>query len=224
MPKTSVKKLASRQGLRDGGKAHPRLSRASGVSSVEPPPSNAETLARLSDRIQRARQQRGLSLEELAASSDVSASFLSQLERGVGNPSFVTLTKIARALAVPIGYLFGEKPDASNGIIRRNNRKRLIPPNVDLVYELVTPDLNRLFEVVLIEIAPGTAEPDSPFVHEGEECILVLEGTLEFHYDEDIHLLDPGDSITFAGLLPHWANNPGKNVTKLLVVISPPAF
>ena len=187
-------------------------------------PDNAESLSRLSERVQRLRQQRGLSLEELAAASDVSASFLSQLERGIGNPSFLTLTKIARALSTPIGYLFGEEPSAANGIVRRHKRKRLIPPNVDLVYELITPDLNRPFEVVSIEIAPGMAEPDSPFLHSGEECVLVLEGEVAFHLGDEMYRLGQGDSITFPGHVPHWANNPGKKNASLIVVIAPPAF
>jgi transcriptional regulator with XRE-family HTH domain len=213
-------------------RSHPRRrsSRSQGSPAplagpaVEPQANNAQSLTRLSERVQRLRQQRDLSLEELAAASDVSASFLSQLERGLGNPSFLTLTKIARALSIPIGYLFGEEPSAANGIVRRNKRKRLIPPNGDLVYELITPDLNRPFEVVSIEIAPGQAEPDSPFLHSGEECLLVLEGEIAFHLGEELHHLGPGDSITFPGHLPHWANNPGKKNASLIVVIAPPAF
>src|SRR5687768_5469568 len=102
---------------RDPSRRLPTAIEATSLPS-EPQASNAETLATLSQRVQRLRQQRGLSLEDLAGAADVSASFLSQLERGVGNPSFLTLTKIARALAVPIGYLFGEQPGASNGIVR----------------------------------------------------------------------------------------------------------
>jgi transcriptional regulator with XRE-family HTH domain len=185
---------------------------------------NSQILSQLSERIHRIRQQRGLSLEELAASSEVSASFLSQLERGLGNPSFVTLTKIARALSVPIGSFFGEEPGVTNGLVRNNRRKRLIPSNADLVYELITPDLNRLFEVVSIEIPPNEGEPDSPFQHDGEECVLALEGTLEFHLGGETYTLEPGDSITFPGGLPHWGYNPGSFTTKLIIVISPPAF
>jgi transcriptional regulator with XRE-family HTH domain len=185
---------------------------------------NLQILSELSERIHRLRQQRGLSLEELAGSSEVSASFLSQLERGLGNPSFVTLTKIARALSVPIGSLFGEEAGTTNGLVRHDRRKRLIPANANLVYELITPDLNRLFEVASIEIPSKEGEPDPPFQHEGEECVLVLEGVLEFHLGSETHTLEPGDSITFPGGLPHWGYNPGPVTAKLIIVISPPAF
>ncbi len=192
--------------------------------AVEAPADPHATLSRLSQRIQRLRQQRGLSLEELAGISDVSASFLSQLERGVGNPSFLTLTKVAKALGIPVGDLFGERRDTADGVVRRNKRKRLQPANADLVYELITPDLSRSFEVVSIEIAPNTAEPDSPFQHEGEECVLVLEGELLYFVSDVSYTLHPGDSITFPGSLPHWGKNAGRRPVKLIVVISPPAF
>jgi transcriptional regulator with XRE-family HTH domain len=185
---------------------------------------HSETLAKLSQSIQRFRKQKGLKLEDLAAISDISASSLSQLERGIGNPSFFTLTKIAQALSIPLTYLFGEENGIRSGIVRADNRKRLIPPNSDLVYELITPDLNRSFEVVLIEIDPGTPEPDSPFNHEGEECILVLEGELSFHLGNEVHKLSAGDSITFSSHVPHWSENISRKTTQLIVIISPPAF
>jgi transcriptional regulator with XRE-family HTH domain len=184
----------------------------------------AHILATLSGRIHQLRQERGLSLEELAASSDVSIGFLSQLERGIANPSFKTLTKIAKALSVPLSSIFGQASNTADGIVRRDQRKRLMPANADLVYELITPDLNRAFEVVSIEIRPDTAEPDSPFLHEGEECLLVLDGILEFHLGNETHTLEQGDSITFPGTIPHWGMNTGSSPTKLIIIISPPAF
>ena len=197
-------------------------------SSSGAPPVRAgevsDTLGKLCDRILRLRQQRGLSLEELARRSGISASSLSQLERGLGNPSFITLTKLAAALHIPIGTLFGEEPEAANGIVRRDKRKRLMPANQDLVYQLVTPDLNRALEVVLIDLPAGTTEVDSPFQHEGEECVLVLEGQMRFHLGNEEHTLGNGDSITFSGRFPHWASNPGPGNTRLIVIITPPAF
>ena len=183
-----------------------------------------QTLLKLSQSIQQFRKLKGYNLEELAAISDVSFSCLSQLERGIGNPSFFTLTKIAQALSIPLTNLFGEENGIRSGIVRADKRKRLIPQNSDLVYELITPDLNRSFEIVQIEIDPGTSEPDSPFQHEGEECVLVLEGELSFHLGNKVHELSAGDSITFSSHVPHWAENIGHKSTQLIVIIAPPAF
>jgi len=192
--------------------------------SIRQQTEHSETLARLSQSIQSYRKQKNLKLEDLAAISDISISSLSQLERGLGNPSFLTLTKIAKALSIPLTYLFGEEDEIRSGIVRGNKRKRLIPPNSNLIYELITPDLNRSFEVAWIEIDPGTSEPDSPFRHEGEECVLVLEGEMSFHLGNEVYELGSGDSITFSSHLPHWGENLSREKTQLIVVIAPPAF
>jgi transcriptional regulator with XRE-family HTH domain len=60
-----------------------------------------------------ARQQKQLSLRELAARAEVSPSLLSQIENGKANPSVMTLHNVATALEVPITFFF---PDpAKNG-------------------------------------------------------------------------------------------------------------
>jgi len=184
----------------------------------------SEILESLSQQVRRLRLERNLSLEDLSSISGVSTSFLSQLERGVANPSLISLTKIAGALSIPVGILFGEEGGSNSGIVRREKRKRLIPPNADLVYELVTPDLHRSFEVVWLEMAPGTNEQETPFQHEGEECLLVLEGQLKVTIGRDVYELESGDSITFPGDIPHWAENPGRTKSTIIFVVAPPAF
>lgn len=52
----------------------------------------------LADKIKAARLQAGLSQEALALASDVDRTYVSQLERGVANPSLLILVRLARAL------------------------------------------------------------------------------------------------------------------------------
>ena len=49
----------------------------------------------VSENIKRIRQEKNLSLGDLAKLSDVSKSMLAQIERGEGNPTLSTLWKIA---------------------------------------------------------------------------------------------------------------------------------
>ena len=63
-----------------------------------------------------------LSLRELAALSDLSNAYLSQLERGLHQPSIRVLTQLARALSVPpetflrqAGMLDDAPPEADEG-------------------------------------------------------------------------------------------------------------
>lgn len=65
------------------------------------------TLCRhLADKIKAARLQAGLSQEALALAAEVDRTYVSQLERGVANPSLLILVRLARALGRKIDLAF----------------------------------------------------------------------------------------------------------------------
>jgi mannose-6-phosphate isomerase-like protein (cupin superfamily) len=78
--------------------------------------------------------------------------------------------------------------------------------------------------MVWVESAPGSSTEDSPFVHEGEECGLLLQGTLEVHIGDKLFVLHAGDSITFDSTIPHWYFNPGPERVLSVWAITPPSF
>ncbi|MCG3211936.1 MAG: hypothetical protein FOGNACKC_05582 [Anaerolineae bacterium] len=63
----------------------------------------------LSEKLRTARLKQNLSLRELAAKAEVSASLLSQIENGKANPSVRSLYSIADALSLPVDYFFPTK-------------------------------------------------------------------------------------------------------------------
>lgn len=186
-------------------------------------PRSAE-LSSLGSKLEQFRREKELTLEMLAELSGVSASLLSQLERGIGNPSFITLSKIAYGLGVPISTFFQGLDAPSNAVVRKEHRKKLVLEDRNLVYELLTPDLNRRLEFVWSEFEPGICTEQRPFVHEGEEAGVVLQGTLEVHLGESAYILEPGDSISFRSDIPHWYRNPGEEKVIAVWVITPPSW
>ncbi len=187
-------------------------------------------LISLGANLQRLRTEKGLKLEELARSSEVSIGVLSQIERGLGNPSFRTLFKIAQGLGAPIGYFFSGI-DRSGKVVRKRERKRLVLPinesgssNGELVYELLSPDLTGSLELLWIEYGSGVTTEDIPFTHQGEECGVILQGRLEVHIAEDTFTLEAGDSIYLNSTVPHWFFNPGPETTVMVWAITPPSF
>ncbi len=169
-----------------------------------------------------------LTIEELAEKAGVSTGLVSQLERGIGNPSFNTMAKLAYALGVPIGTFFtGTAP--ADPVVRKANRKKLTYSALGNdgpapVYELLTPDLQRKLEVIWVELPPGQSNEDAPFVHDTEECGILLSGTLEVHLGQQVHVLEAGDSIAFHGLVPHWYRNPGDVPAVSIWIVTPPSF
>lgn len=171
----------------------------------------------------------GMTLEELAQKAGSSVGLLSQLERGIGNPGFNTLAGLAYALNVPIGTFF-EGPAPKDPVVRRERRKRLLHADIwgkdgdAPVYELLTPDLQRKLEVIRVVLPPGQSNAVQPFVHDTEECGVLLDGTLEVHLGDETYTLRAGDSIAFHGLVPHWYRNPGAKPAVSIWIITPPSF
>lgn len=79
--------------------------------------------ALLASNLRRLRKERGISQEDLAGAAPVDRTYLSQIERGLGNASVDKLEMMATALQVPIAELFRE-PHAPSKKTTRKLEKR----------------------------------------------------------------------------------------------------
>lgn len=183
------------------------------------------TVQAVGNEIKRLRKLRGRTLEQLASQAGVSAGLLSQVERGQGNPSFNTLVQVAHALGIPVARLMaGEQ--LSSPVVRRSERRRLnLGGNDSLVLaELLTARLDSALEAIRIVAEPGYSSEDTPFVHDGEEFGIVLEGTHAVNVGGVHYVLHAGDSISYNSTIPHWYENPGDVTSVSLWVVTPPSF
>ena len=181
-------------------------------------------LEELGMAIQAGREKRGLTQAALARRSRVSNGMLSQIERGKANPSFATMNKIAIALGMPLSHFLDGSGPKLDPVVRSRQQRRLVFPESGLTYQLLTPDVNRQLELLLIEVPPGTTTKARVFSHEGEEAGVLLQGTLEVHIGGAEHRLEKGDSIAFPSHVPHWYRNPGRHRAVAVWAITPPSF
>jgi transcriptional regulator with XRE-family HTH domain len=170
-----------------------------------PPDSNRRTAQEsitdsLGVRMRSRRKALGLSLRSLAARTGVSASFLSQVERGIVSPSIQTLVAVSRALEVPIYHFLLESPDP---VVRHDQRRGLIMPNTSVDYELLCPDVHRSMEVSLGRLEVNAVSSQEPLAHATEEFMLVLEGVMDIEIGPRRYVLEPGDAIYHHGVTPH---------------------
>ena len=177
----------------------------------------------LGEKIARERALRGLSLDELAQRASVSSGLLSQLERGIGNPSLSTVLAIADAFDLPVGTFFEGPPSGDRLVVRRENRLRLALSENDLIYELLVPDLRGSLAMMHIELPPGFSNERRPWQHQGEECVFVLDGDLETHIGDRDFELRAGDSTRFTSSTPHWYRTGNKRVL-VISAMTPPSF
>ncbi len=187
--------------------------------------SSPSSLLDIGEQLREARTNLGLSVQALAEASGISTGMISQIERGLANPSINTISKLASALGLQLGIFFEPRPQTDQEIVvRKDQRRRIGIPDPNFVYELLVPDLNRTLEFVWVESAPGSSTEHSPFQHEGEECGLVLQGKLEVHLGDDVFVLEAGDSIIFDSRRPHWYRNIGTERVLSVWAVTPPTF
>ncbi|WP_283136371.1 cupin domain-containing protein [Rhizohabitans arisaemae] len=171
-----------------------------------------------------------MTVEELADVAGVSAGLISQLERGIGNPSFNTLMRLSRALGLPIVAFFqgANEYESERIIVRRHERRNLVmAANGDddghgLQQELLTPVTNRKLGLVWTTVPPQFSTEETPMAHIGEEVFLVIEGELIVYLDGHGYRVGTGDSISFDSSVPHAYANPTRQSAVFLGCSTPP--
>lgn len=196
--------------------------------------------------LKKLRKERGHSLREVARRSELTASFLSQVEHGISNVSLDSLRRIAEALDVPLMYFLEEQPEDIENlsehiepepcldedrtkeyspVVRAGCRPRLILPPSGVEYQLLVPDLTHKLEAVIGRLSPGTANVARKLREETEEFIYVLSGELLIELEDQEYILRPGDSISFPGqTLTKLACASLDRETSWISVITPPVF
>ncbi|MEW6522093.1 MAG: XRE family transcriptional regulator [Bacillota bacterium] len=171
-------------------------------------------------RIRNARRERGWTIKQLADRTGLTPSFLSQVERDVASPSINSLQRIAEAFTIPTFYLLLDV-DGGSPVVRRAERRQLKHPGVTVPYELLCPSSACNLEVAIGRLPPGMASSDQFLTHDGEECVLVLEGSMQAMLGHVSYFLEVGDSILLSSLVPHRFLNIGSEELVFLVAMTP---
>jgi len=188
---------------------------------VQPEPNHSGTDPRkLGAVLRRLRTERNLSLSQVAEQTDISAGFLSALERSQVSASVATLRKLARFFDINILDLF--QPSEVNPYLVRPKDRKILAGGTGVRMELLAWG-NIAMEPHLFRIEPGAGSGES-YSHQGEEFLHVIRGKLEIVMAGTTYRLKPGDSLYFDSSVPHEWRNPGKTETSVLWINTPPTF
>lgn len=192
------------------------------------------------------RRQRMMTLKQLSEKTHISVSMLSEIERGLAQPSMSSLKKISQAM----GFSFFDFGGEHNGhaaspqqeqihpaavargytkdvkVVRANQRKKLMDPNRSpFMYELLTPDFNRLIEVLYLQWEPGFSSGPDPIIDPpGEKFVLVLKGSVEYQIGETVVQLQVGDTVYYPSGMPVYFRVLGDEPCHAIGVGTPPSF
>jgi len=170
---------------------------------------NGKSLDRyLGNVIRELRLKDNLTIAEVAAQAGISRGMVSKIENGQVSTSLETLSKIAQALGVSLAHLFRHYNMPSGGaqlvrngdgmeVVRRGTRR-------GHTYHLLAYDQGpkKTFEPFLITM-DDASEVFPTFEHPGTEFIHMLKGRIEYRHGQHTYMLEPGDSLTFRGDIPH---------------------
>ena len=169
------------------------------------PPSLEESVGNV---IRELRLRDGLTIAQVSEQSGISRGMLSKIETGSTMAGMDTLAKIARALGVAMSVLFSKydaaastaqhvKHGAGMEVVRRGTKS-------GHTYHLLAYDQGpvKLFEPFLISIDDDSQRYPT-FQHPGTEFLYMLEGVIEYRCGQQTYVLEPGDSLSFQGDIPH---------------------
>ena len=172
------------------------------------------------NQVRSLRERARLTVRALAARTDFSPSFISQLENGQVSPSIHSMEKIANVLGTTLGAFFAAiGPGAGGLVLKRAERKRIASSWSKAELEsLGRHSPQRRLDPILITLAPGGRSGKHPTVHRMEEFAMVLKGRVRLRLGPDEHLLAGGDSVTLLpGELRLWVNA-GRTPCQVLIV------
>lgn len=178
------------------------------------------------EKIKALREQKGLSLKDMADRAEFSTALISQMENHLVSPSLGTLIKLAKALDVKVGDFFGETQEEPYAIVRKDERKTVsrFASKEGVKYGYSYESLgfekkNRHMEPFIVTLEPATIKNSKTSTHDGEEFIYVLEGEMEVILGNHKDVLYPGDSIYYDSTVPHRVQCHQERITRILAVL-----
>ena len=178
----------------------------------------------LGRRIRKLRLERRMTLKQVEHASDLSATHLSEIERGRTSPTIAALVRIARALRKDASYFIEveERPEVAH-MTRENVRPQRAARGVTI--EPLTPGVpgSRMFAYRLVlqanhEGAISLAVQDLP----GDAVYFVRNGSIEAEFGDTRVTLSPGDAVQASFLQNHRLHTLNGDGAEVLAVLTCP--
>ena len=186
--------------------------------------SNYEQSGTVGEKIKFYREQKDLTLKELGQKVNLSAGYLSQLERGQTSVTLLSIQNIAKALEVPASVFLELPPPAQSHVIHEYEQKVFTIEHQEdsYYYNLLTTVPGEEHRMVPnIKVLLPSTEEKSMYTNQDEELGYVMEGVLTLCINGVRHELYPGDFFHFLSTIPHYLVNNTNRLVKVFYVTIP---
>lgn len=182
---------------------------------------------RIGSRIREFREERGLTIEELAEKAGLATDQLRAIEEEGVDPALGLLVKVARVLGHRLGTFIDDELTVDPHIVRKADREacqagdcKHSGANQDY-FPLGRGKADRHMEPFVITLNPEEGEPVKSS-HEGEEFIYVFSGEVKLVYGTKDYTLSEGDTMYYNSVVPHWIGCSGDAPATILAVVHVP--
>ena len=177
-------------------------------------------------RLKELRLKNGYTLAKLSSEIGCTASYLSQIERGIKEPSLSMIRKLSNSFSKPIFYFL--TPDnqyptpltASYSIVRATERPTLTTHGLSIQGEAITAcreqnNKHRMWGAIY-HMDPGSFASEGLISHRFDECIYVICGQVEVLLNDNSERIQTGDCIYINESTLHNIRNSGNSQAILL--------
>lgn len=173
----------------------------------------------IGENIRRLRNNRQMTLQDLADVSNVSKSMLGQIERGEANPTISSIWRVANGLKVSFATLIS-MPKAVEGVIDKADVTVLRSDDgllENIPFFPFSPDRN--FEMFSISLGVGGFLDGSDHPPMTQEYIIVFSGVLTVEIDGQSHHIGRQQAYQFLADIPHRYINIGEEEAQFALVL-----
>lgn len=161
------------------------------------------------------REDRKLSIKDLAHETGYPVDLLDKVEKDETSPPVALVLQLGRTLKVNVEALNDDENKKASSRIKSQKKRA----GSYAYAQLTKSGSDKHLGAYRVTIEPRTAHEGVEYHHEGEEFIYVLKGSLSISVGKNISLLEAGDCIHFNSALHHKLSNPSDVKTELLVVL-----
>lgn len=184
-------------------------------------PAEAMTPDHVGKTLRELRRSRRITIQQLADGLNRSTGYVSQLERGLSQPTLKDLYAACTIFGVPMSWfvdLEEKQPDAEREkdfIVRGGQRRFMLHRGART--ELLTPQLDSDVEFMMSTYEPGLETEAKNVPTAGAEYGYILKGRLELWVDEEMFELSEGDSYRFNRSSTYHSRNPSKTEPTIII-------
>jgi transcriptional regulator with XRE-family HTH domain len=172
------------------------------------------------ERIRQLRKRRSWTLQQLASTSGVSRSMLSQVERGSANPTLSVAFRIAQAFGISLADLVdGATAEQGMDVIRKTEEQFVFRDDDNCKIRTLSPlNLEKDVEFYEVTLHPQGRLESAAHFQGTREFLTVQSGSIEVQSGEVSVVLRKGDSVQYAADVDHSINNIGKRDAVIFLV------